>query len=408
MKLDYRKMFTVGLGFMVITLFWSVYNAYLPLMLRNLLIENRYTSLLVGAIMTLDNIAAITLQPYFGARSDLTWNRHGRRMPYILLGMPVAAAFFLLVPLVRNNLTMLVGVVLVTNVAMSIFRAPTVALMPDMTPSPLRSKANGVINFMGGLGAIIAYFVLAPLYDKSVYWPFLATGLAMLGVVGLMKRFVRESPSPEAAGEDREKVGIAKSLHKVFIDPDTSTRNILMAIFFWFLGWSAVDAFFTTYGVEVWGLEPGRAAFYLGFFSISFLVFAIPSGFIATRFGRRRTITAGVIGMGLVLASFTFVEPLMLVAGLLVVGGAFWALVNINSYPMVADMAREGQIGTYTGLYYFFSSLAAILAPPVAGFFMDILGLGALFAFSTGAFVVAYILMNRVHSGEAGKLAATS
>lgn len=408
MKLDYRKMFTVGLGFMVITLFWSVYNAYLPLMLRNLLIENRYTSLLVGAIMTLDNIAAITLQPYFGARSDLTWNRHGRRMPYILLGMPVAAAFFLLVPLVRNNLTMLVGVVLVTNVAMSIFRAPTVALMPDMTPSPLRSKANGVINFMGGLGAIIAYFVLAPLYDKSVYWPFLATGLAMLGVVGLMKRFVRESPSPEAAGEDREKVGIAKSLYKVFIDPDTSTRNILMAIFFWFLGWSAVDAFFTTYGVEVWGLEPGRAAFYLGFFSISFLVFAIPSGFIATRFGRRRTITAGVIGMGLVLASFTFVEPLMLVAGLLVVGGAFWALVNINSYPMVADMAREGQIGTYTGLYYFFSSLAAILAPPVAGFFMDILGLGALFAFSTGAFVVAYILMNRVHSGEAGKLAATS
>jgi MFS family permease len=400
MTLDYKKMFTVGLGFMVITLFWSVYNSYLPLMLRDLLIESRYTSLIVGAIMTLDNIAAITLQPYFGARSDLTWNRHGRRMPYILLGMPIAAAFFLLVPVVRNNLTMLVGVVLVANVAMSVFRAPTVALMPDMTPSALRSKANGVINFMGGLGAIVAYFVLAPLYDKSVYWPFLATALTMFGVLFLMKRFVRETHSADIEGVQSDRAGIVSSLRKVLADPDKSTRNILFAIFFWFIGWSAVDAFFTTYGVEVWGLEPGRAAFYLGFFSISFLVFAIPSGFIAGRFGRRKTIKAGVIGMGLVLASFTFVEPLILVAGLLVVGGTFWALVNINSYPMVADMAREGQIGTYTGLYYFFSSLAAILAPPVAGFFMDILGLRALFAFSTGAFVLAYMFVNRVHGGE--------
>ncbi|HSL93654.1 MAG TPA: MFS transporter [Bacillota bacterium] len=408
MTLDYKKMFTVGLGFMVITLFWSVYNSYLPLMLRDLLIESRFTSLIVGAIMTLDNIAAITLQPYFGARSDLTWNKYGRRMPYILVGMPIAAAFFLLIPVVRTNLTLLVGVVLVANVSMSIFRAPTVALMPDMTPSPLRSKANGVINFMGGLGAIIAYFVLAPLYDKSVYWPFMATGLAMFGVVLLMKRFVRETGSVENRTEDAVRVGIIKSLRKVLSDPDKSTRNILLAIFFWFIGWSAVDAFFTTYGVEVWGLEPGRAAFYLGFFSISFLVFAIPSGFIASRFGRRRTITVGVVGMGLVLASFTFVEPLLLVAGLLVIGGAFWALVNINSYPMVADMAAEGQIGTYTGLYYFFSSLAAILAPPVAGFFMDILGLGALFAFSTAAFVVAYMLMNKVHSGEVEKSGAVS
>lgn len=401
MKLNYSKMFSVGLGFMVITLFWSVYNAYLPLMLRDLLIESRFTSLIVGIIMTFDNVAAITLQPYFGARSDRTWNKRGRRMPYILIGMPIAAVFFLLVPIVRANLTMLVGVVLVANVAMSVFRAPTVALMPDMTPSPLRSKANGIINFMGGLGAIIAYFVLAPLYDRWIYWPFLATGLALFGAAYLMSRLVKETNSVEVQTTEARDGGIIKSLRLVFSARDKSTRNILLAIFCWFIGWSAVEAFFTTYGVEVWGLEPGRAAFFLGFFSISFLLFAIPSGFIATRFGRKKTISVGVVGMGIVLASFTFIEPLLMVAGLLLVAGAFWALVNINSYPMVADMAKEGQIGTYTGLYYFFSALAAILAPPAAGLFMDVLGLRALFAFATAAFIAAYVLLGKVNGGEA-------
>ena len=400
MKLDYKKMSIVGLGFCVITLFWSVYNAYIPLFLREILIEHRYTSFLVGFIMTLDNIAAISLQPYFGALSDGTWNKFGRRVPYILVGMPIAAVFFLLVPVFRSSLMILIGAILITNIAMAIFRAPTVALMPDMTPSNLRSRANGVINFMGGLGAVVAYFVLAPLYDQWIYWPFVVTGLAMLAVTFAMWKWVHEEARSEAHEVLEPSPGIIKSLKYVFADEDRSARNILLAIFFWFAGWSAVEAFFTTYGVEVWGLEPGRAAFFLGFFSISFLVFAIPSGFIASKFGRRKTITAGVVGMGLVLASFTFIEPLMMVAGLLIIGGAFWALVNINSYPMVVDMAKQGQIGTYTGLYYFFSALAAISAPPVAGLLMDWLGLRTLFAFSFLAFVVAYTLITGVRKGE--------
>jgi len=194
--------------------------------------------------------------------------------------------------------------------------------------------------------------------------------------------------------------GIIKSLRAVFRDGDTSARNILLAIFFWFAGWSAVEAFFTTYAVEIWGLEPGAASFYLGFFSLSFLVCAIPSGFIASKFGRRKTIQVGVAGLGTILASFTFVEPLALVAGMLVVGGAFWALVNINSYPMVVDMAKGGQIGTYTGLYYFFASLAAISAPPIVGWLMDLIGMRTLFAFAFAAFVVAYSLVSNVRSGE--------
>jgi len=399
-KVDYKRLFLVGLGFFVINIFWSVYNSYVPLFLRDLFSGHRYTSLIVGALLTLDNIAAITLQPYFGALSDKTWNKYGRRMPYILFGLPVAAVAFIAIPLARTVLPLLLFAILVGNIAMAVLRAPTVALMPDITPSNLRSKANGVINLMGGLGALFAFFVLSALYKKHAVYPFLVTSVVM-GLVALaMYRWVREDEKIEHDVLEAEGPGIIKSLQNVFKDKDTSARNILLAIFFWFFGWSAVEAFFTTYGVEQWGLDPGAASFYLGFFSLSFLVCAIPSGFIASKFGRRKTIQVGVAGLGLILASFTFIEPLALIAGLLVVGGAFWALVNINSYPMVVDMAKGGQIGTYTGLYYFFSSLAAISAPPIVGWMMDLLGMGTLYAFAFISFVIAYSLVTKVKGGE--------
>lgn len=400
MKVDYKRLFLIGLGFLVINTFWSVYNSYVPIFLRDIFKEHRYPGLIVGALLTLDNIAAITLQPFFGALSDNTWNRFGRRMPYIIFGLPVAAFAFILIPLARTVLPLMLIAITVGNIAMAVLRAPTVALMPDITPSPLRSKANGVINLMGGLGALIAYFVLSALYKQSPVYPFLVTSLLMVVVAFALYYWVREEKTIEHEIVVKKGPGIIKSLVSVFKDSNSSVRNILLAIFFWFAGWSAVEAFFTTYGVEQWNLDPGTASFYLGFFSLSFLICAIPSGFIASKFGRRKTIQVGVAGLGLILASFTFIEPLILVAGLLIVGGAFWALVNINSYPMVVDMAKSGQIGTYTGLYYFFASLAAISAPPLVGWLMDLLGIRTLFAFAFIAFFVAYGLISNVNRGE--------
>lgn len=401
MKLNYKKMFIVGLGFFIITMFWSVYNSYVPIFLRELFRDHRYTSLIVGFILTLDNIAAITLQPYFGALSDSTWNKYGRRVPYIIFGLPVAAAAFLIIPMARTILPLMLAAIFLGNIAMAVLRAPTVALMPDMTPSPLRSKANGIINFMGGLGALVAYFALSSLFEQSPVLPFLVTSALMLLIAGAIYMWVKETKDIEHQVVEESGPGIARSLFDVFSDKNKSARNILLAIFFWFAGWSAVEAFFTTYGVEVWGLTPGQASFYLGFFSLSFLLCAIPSGFIASKLGRRKTIQVGVVGLGIILGAFTFVEPLVLVAGMLVVGGAFWALVNINSYPMVVDMAKGGRIGTYTGLYYFFSSLAAISSPPLVGWLMDLLGLRTLFSFAFLTFIGAYYLITNVSSGEA-------
>jgi len=412
-KLDYWKTFVLGLGFFSISLSWSIYNSYVPIFLSELLKDAAYRTTLVGIIMTFDNIAAITLQPYFGALSDRTWTRIGRRMPFLAAGMPVAAVFFALIPVTKFALAAMIPVIIVMNVAMTAFRAPTVALMPDITPSPLRSKANGVINFMGGLGALLAFFAFSQLFKISPALPFVVTSALMVAVLFILLKTIHE---PRDAGDigggagadaGREKsVGILRAMGEVVADRDKSALCLLLAIFFWFVGWSGVEALFTLYGVEVWGMTPAAASFALGFFSLSFLVFAIPSGFIATAIGRRRTILAGIVGLSVVLAAMTFARPGVTLTGLLLVGGIAWALININSYPMVVDMTSPAKIGAYTGLYYFFSALAAIVAPPVFGWFMDVLGRRALFVCAFVSFVAAFALMFGVRRGEAAQTAS--
>lgn len=397
-KLDYRKTFVLGLGFLGISLSWSIYNSYVPIFLADLLKDTAYRTTLVGFIMTLDNIAAITLQPYFGAKSDTTWTRFGRRMPYLLIGVPIAAVAFALIPYARFSLVSVIIVVGIMNVAMTVFRAPTVALMPDITLSSLRSKANGIINFMGGLGALLAFFVFSSLYRADPAFPFLVTAALMILIVVILFFTIRESQKIESS-EDKS-VGIVQAMIEVWTDQDKSARNMLLAIFFWFVGWSGIEALFTLYGVEVWGMTPDQAAFSLGFFSLSFLVFAIPSGFIATAIGRKKTILAGVAGLGLVIAALRFANPGITLQALLLIGGLFWALVNINSYPMVVDMTSGVRTGAYTGLYYFFSSLAAIVAPPLFGRFMDAFGYQALFPCACVSIIVAFLFMMNVNRGE--------
>ncbi|MFZ5925085.1 MAG: MFS transporter [Bacillota bacterium] len=399
MKLNYGRTFVLGLGFLGITLSWSIYNSYVPIFLSELLKDAAYRTTLVGLIMTFDNIAAITLQPYFGALSDRTWTRVGRRMPFLLVGVPAAAVFFALIPFARVALAAMIPIIIVMNVAMAAFRAPTVALMPDITPSPLRSKANGIINFMGGLGALLAFFVFSQLYKMDPGLPFVVTGAIMVVIVLVLLRTIQE-PRDVDTGEGKA-IGILEAMREVWTDRDSSARRLLLAIFFWFVGWSGVEALFTLYGVEVWGMTASAASFALGFFSLSFLVFAIPSGFIASAIGRKNTILAGVVGLGVMLAAMRFATPGFVLTGLLLLGGAFWALVNINSYPMVVDMTSKAKTGAYTGLYYFFSALAAIVAPPVFGWFMDILGNRAMFLCAFLSFVAAFAFMLGVRRGEA-------
>ncbi len=396
---NYSKIFVLGLGFLIITLTWSIYNAYVPPILERLLTHLPYTDTAVGFIMTFDNIAAILLIPWFGALSDRTWTRFGRRMPFLLFSIPIAALFFALIPFAGFSLATIIPVIIIMNIAMAAFRAPTIALMPDLTPSEYRSKANGIVNLLGGLGALLFYFVFTAIMGVST--AFVAGGAIMILVLVILLAVIRE---PQDQFEEAERLpgGIVKSLFTILREKDGSTRFIFFAIFMWFIGWNGVETFFTLYGMDKWGIEESQAAFYLGFFSLSFLLMAIPSGFIATAFGRKKTILAGLVGMCLMLGSFYFATPIPLAIGLLISGGVFWALININSYPMVSDMSPLGKLGTYTGLYYFFSMLAAIIAPPVFGIVMDLLKTRmALFPMAAVAYLVALILMTRVQGGEA-------
>jgi Na+/melibiose symporter-like transporter len=358
------------------------------------------SGLAVGTVMTIDNIFAVIFLPIFGALSDRTNTRYGRRMPYLLVGIPLSALAFILIPVFRISLLPLMITVISMNFFMSIYRAPTVALMPDFTPRPLRSKANGVINFMGGVGAVIAFLIGGFLFRLNEYLPFaVCSGIMILTIIAMYlkirepKELADEKPD-EPDGEDPE----AKKEKGMIV----SLVFLLLAIFFWFLAYNAVETFFSTFGEKVLGIDKSVSSFMLSVFSAMLVIFSIPSGFIASRIGRKRTILVGITMLFLVFVTMNFainMNPIVIYV-LLAIGGISWALININSYPMVVEMTSNKGIGKYTGYYYFFSMTSAILSPILYGFIKDLLGDSVLFIYSSIAMVLAFFFMMLVKHGE--------
>ncbi len=396
MKLNYKQTMLIGLGFFTVSIVWGIYNIAMPIYLDDL----GLSGLAVGAVMTIDNIFAVIFLPIFGALSDRTNTRYGRRMPYLLVGIPLSALAFILIPVLRMSLLPMMITVIAMNFFMSIYRAPTVALMPDFTPRPLRSKANGVINFMGGVGAVIAFLIGGFLFRLNEYLPFaVCSGIMMLTII-VMYLKIRE---PMEIAEDKPDV------------PDEGTASVpkdkgvmlsliflLLAIFFWFVAYNAVETFFSTFGEKVLGIDKSQSSFMLSVFSAMLVIFSIPSGFIASRIGRKRTILIGITVLFLVFAALNFAIEMntYIIYILLAIGGISWALININSYPMVVEMASNKGIGKYTGYYYFFSMTAAILSPVLFGFIKDLMGDSILFIYSSIAMVLAFFFMMLVKHGE--------
>ncbi|NJE75542.1 MFS transporter [Thermococcus sp. ES12] len=424
MEFKYSRIFLLGFGFFGISIIWALYNAYVPIFLQDTF---HLSKTVTGFIMTIDNLFAVLLLPFLGALSDMTRTRLGRRKPYILLGAPSAAIMFALIPISRmyENLALFMGTIVFMNFFMALFRSPVVAFMPDITPSEKRSQANGIINFMGGLGALLAYFGGKVLYDMNYAYPFYMGAAIMLLANLLVVLFV---PEPEEYRVPGKKLNIRKLLaetsHKsfgelkenlkdVFASHEKSLLAILLAIFLWFIAFNSLETFFTSYAKYYLGIEESTGAFMLGLFSLSFMIFAIPAGFIGARVGRRRTITLGlIIIIGILLGAYLVGEGqkpessslsdpvVMTFMGLFFVGGLGWAMVNVNSLPMVVDMTTEEKLGGYTGLYYFFSQAANLVAPPLAGAFLDVIGYRTLIPFSIAFFILAAIAMQFVRRGD--------
>jgi maltose/moltooligosaccharide transporter len=429
MRLDYRKTFLIGFGFFASSLAWSIYNSFVPLMLEERYIAN---TALIGFIMTIDNIFGVIFQPLVGQISDRTHTRIGRRMPYILIGIPICALAFIFIPLTRS-LAAMMFVIILFNLVMSTWRSPVVALMPDLTPSALRSKANGVINLMGGVGSIIAFLIGGWLAKIAGYnLPFLMGAVVMIFAVLMLFFFVREpdsrklarqldeaeaglnqeirqkpaaeSPSePAAAGPAASDDGGPKISH-LSRPEKRSLFALLLAIFFWFAGYNAVETFFTLYAKNHLGVEKGDATMSLTLFSLTLVAFALPAGVLAGRFGRKKLILIGLVGIILTFLPIIFVESLLVLRMLLFVGGFFWACININSLPMVVELAAKERIGSFTGYYYFFSFSAAIISPTFYGWIRDLTqDYSTLFIYAVAAFALALASMLLVHHGEAAK-----
>ena len=421
MKFSYGKIFLLGFGFFGVSVIWGVYNAFVPIFLAN---KFGLEAAFIGFFMTLDNIAALFIQPPVGAWSDRLRTPIGRRLPFILIGAPVTALAFGLIPLAAV-LPLFVACTSTLLLSAALWRTPVVALMPDVTPSEKRSQANGIINFMGGIGTIIALQTGGMLYELSPAFPFWLGSVLVVIAALIVFLFIREPKEYEQSNEPQP--SMLASLREILADTDKSGARLLFAIFFWFLGYSALETFFTLYAQEHLGIGPGDGATLLSIFPLFFVLFAIPSGFIAARIGRRVAISIGLIVVSLILALFYLlpagrllapISPLPLVgipltedgprmltmAGvMLIFGGIGWAFVNINSLPMVVELTTAARLGTFTGLYYLFSTLSAIVGPNINGWAIQLTGnnYNVIMLIAPFFMLTALVLMLGVRRGEA-------
>ncbi len=412
-RLNYPKTFLLGFGFFGVSVIWGTYNAFVPLFLAN---RFGVGPAVIGFLMTLDNIAALFIQPPVGAWSDRLRTPIGRRLPFILMGAPIAAVAFGILPIAATLPVFLAGKIALI-LAMAVWRTPVVALMPDITPSKYRSQANGVINFMGGVGAIISFLLGARLYDMNQNYPFWLGSILVVLAAVLVFIFIRE-PKVFAEHPDAEQPSLLQSVQSILKDDDKSAIRIFLAIMFWFIAYNAIEAFFTLFANVHLGMAESDGVRLLGQLSLLFVLFALPAGYIGGKIGRRITISIGIVLLGLcmlmmALLPVSFLTQLLFtlpvlgevpwVGVILMFAGIGWAFININSLPMVVDMTDDIRIGTYTGLYYLFSTLAAILGPNINGWLVELAGRDYSVIMYIGPvfMALALVMMVGVRRGEA-------
>lgn len=397
-RFPYGKTFILGLGFFGISIIWPLFNNYVPIFLAEL----GLSATIVGFIMTWDNYLNMFVQPVVGEMSDRTRTKLGRRKPWMLVGAPIAAAFFVLVPALRTA-TGIMFVILITNIGMALFRSPTVALLGDLFPAEQRSTANGVINLMGGLAAVLAFLVGGALYQIGRITPFVFGSLVMLAAILAVLLLVKEPEAPQPSQKERIGAGFLTDLKEVLSSQDRSGLLVLLAILCWFVGYNALETWLSSFGNFTLGIDAGRMSIITTGFALLFVIFALPSGLIATRFGRKRTILVGITGLTVLFALGWFVQNEAMLIGMLVLAGICWALINVNSLPMVYDVGGDERIGTFTGLYYFASSIAAVAGPQLVGVLIDLTDKNyrVMFFFAAAFMLAAGLLMSRVREKPA-------
>lgn len=412
MKFNYGKIFILGSGYFGLSAIWVTYNSFVPIFL-----QERFflTPSGIGFYMTLDNIAALFLLPFFGAWSDRVNTPIGRRIPFITAGIPVAAAAFFLVP-AAEKLPLFAASTITLILSMSIWRTPVMALLADITPSPHRSQANGIINFMGGIGGVTAAVAGGILFAANQSYPFWMGG-GLLITAGIILFFFIKEPA-EIDRIEQEKPGLKAGIKKIYESPDKNVLRLFVAHFLWIIALSSIEAFFTLYAKNHLGFTGDYSSRILGFFPLMLIITAIPAGFIGGKTGRKPAILSGLTLMGTTLLAIFLLKPEILAAVIitlplfgpvpivgimLMICGSTWMLVNVNSIPMIFDMAGKNETGTYTGLCFFSVTAAAIAGPNINGWIVELTGnnYSSIFITASVFILFAFIIMTGVKEGEA-------
>ena len=427
MKLNTKRTVLVGFAFLSICAFWQMYDGLVPKILTETF---GIPESIAGYIMAADNVLALFLLPLFGGISDRCKSRLGRRRPFILFGTLAAVILMMGLPLLDNSyyaapssnkiitFIILLGLILV---AMGIYRSPAVALMPDVTPKPLRSKGNAIINLMGAIGGVLYLIVTTILYSSSRtdglehinYFPlFIIVGAVMLLALFIIMFFINE-PKLCAEQAEYEKAHPEDNLAEKTVEnkevmPAAVKKSLIFLLFsiaLWFIGYNGITTWFTTYAKEVWDMNIGAASSCLTVATAGAIVSYIPVGSVASKIGRKRTIKFGVLllaacfagGFVYTLLVDKFTPFLFLLFALV---GVAWASINVNSLPMVVEMCTGSDVGKFTGLYYTFSMSAQIVTPIVAGYLLDKVDYKILFLYSAVFVSLSFVTMCFVKHGD--------
>ena len=431
MKLNNKRTILVGLAFLSICAFWQMHDNVIPLILTKTFHMNETYS---GVIMAADNILALFLLPFFGSLSDRTSTKLGKRMPFILFGTGCAVILMNLLPLLDNSyaaepsplkLASFVIVLALLLIAMGTYRSPAVALMPDVTPKPLRSRANAIINLMGAVGGVFYLAFAAVLYPNSKvkaleeagkhvdYQPlFLIVSAVMFLAVGILfltireRKLTEENQALEAQHPEWNLAVDDGSGNEALPKPvKRSLAFLLASIALWFIGYNGVTTWFSTYVDVVMGQGLGGASQCLLIATVGAVVSYIPIGALAAKIGRKRTIQTGIVllaacfAMGYVLTTmYTTITPVMFVVFALV--GFAWAAINVNSLPMVVEMCKGSDIGKFTGYYYTASMAAQVITPVLAGTLMRQIDYRVLFPYAALFVALSFVTMLFVRHGD--------
>lgn len=423
MKLDTRRTIFVGFAFLSICAFWQMYDNLIPKILTETFGMGESIS---GMIMAADNVLALFLLPLFGSLSDKCTSPLGRRRPYILFGTLAAVAVMMTLPVLTDSyhaspatwklVCFIVGLG-VLLVAMGTYRSPAVALMPDVTPKPLRSKANAIINLMGALGGILYLIITTFLYKTTPdvytsYLPLFAivggimlVSLAVVMVLVNEPKLVQKQLAYEQAHPEDTLTQVTDSGEVLPAEVKSSLRFLLVSIALWFIGYNGVTTWFSVYAARSWNMTLGQANTCLTIATAGAIFSYIPVGSVASKVGRRKTIRFGTLLLSgsffaafLYTMAFSTFSPVLY--GLFVLVGIAWAAINVNSLPMVVEMCKGSEVGKFTGLYYTFSMTAQIATPIVAGWLLEHVDYKTLFPYAAIFVFGSFLTMGFVRHGD--------